>query len=105
MPKNIIRRMTIHLYQNQIHQQTEVVSLHKHNLVTGDLVEDPFKFCKNLKDVKEVFLTKEKKTISKLFEEGFDFILAKIDKRGLSNFQQILPHELLNSVRFIKNDN
>jgi hypothetical protein len=100
--EKIIRKVTFHLYKNQTHDQTQISSVYKSNRVTGELGKDPYKLCKNLKEVKEVLLTDEREVVSKIFKEGFDFILFKINKGGLSVFQQIFPNELNNSVRFIK---
>jgi len=100
--EKIIRKMTYHMYKDKVHEQTSVRGIYKHNIVTGKLGVDPFKTCKTLDDVREVFIEKEKETIQGLFNEGCDFVLAKIDKRNLTTFQQILPQDIINSVRFIK---
>jgi len=104
LKEKTLRKMTFHLYRNQIHEQTHVSSFYKYNAVTGKKVTDPFKFCKTLKEVKTIFLTSEKKRVLEFFDERFDFVLFKINKRGLSVFQQLFPHELNNSVRFILED-
>jgi len=110
MPKNIdkdkiIRKMTYHLYKDQVHEQSQVRGIYKYNQVTFEESGlDPFKLCKTMADVRAVFLKAEKKELSSIFKEGADFVLVKIDKRKLSYFQQILPHELNNSVKFIKEE-
>jgi len=98
----IIRKMTYLMFRDQIHEQTSTRGIYKHNIVTGKPGIDPFKACKSLSDVKEVFLTDELETLEGLFREGCDFLLVKINKRNLTTFQQIFPYELNNSVRFIR---
>lgn len=100
--EKVIRKVTFHLYKNQTHEQTQISSTYKKNRRTGELNRDPYKLCKTLKEVKEVLLTEEREDVSKLFKEGFDFVLFKINKGGLSVFQQIFPNEINNSVRFIR---
>lgn len=100
----ILRKVTYHLYKNKMHEQTSVRGIYKHNSVTGELGVDPFKSCKTYREIREVFLTKEKKELESLFNEGADFILVKINKRDLTTFQQILPQDLINSVKFIRGD-
>jgi len=101
----IIRKITYHLYKDQVHQQTSVRGIYKHNRVTGEDGVDPFKHCKTIKSVKEVLLTSEREELTKIFKDdeySTDFVLVKINKRNLSFFQQIFPYELNNSVRFIR---
>lgn len=110
MPKNIdkdkiIRKVTYHLYKDQVHEQSHVNGVYKYNQKTLEQTGvDPFKHCKTMREVKEVFLTSERKELTSIFAEDVDFVLVKIDKRKLNYFQQILPHELNNSVRFIKEE-
>jgi len=109
MPKNkdkILRKMTFQIYKNQKHESTQQSGIYKYNQVTGKEVADPFKKCKSLDDVKRVLIEDRPDYLKSIFseEEKPDFVLVKIDKRGLSVFQQIFPNELVNSVRFIKED-
>jgi len=101
----IIRKVTYHLYKDQVHEQTQVRGVYKYNQKTCEASGiDPFKYCKTLADVKRVLLTSEKKELVSIFKEDVDFVLVKIDKRKLNYFQQIFPNELINSVQFIKED-
>lgn len=100
----ISRRITYHLYKDRVHDQTHIRSLSKYNKITGERSIDPYRGCKSLKDIKEQILLSDKKNLSSFFKEGYDFVLVKIDKRGLSTFQQIFPNDLVNSIRFLKGD-
>lgn len=101
----VLRKITFHLYADGVHQQTHISKLYKHNKITGDKVVDPYMSCKNIKDIKENVLYYHKKELNSFFEEGFSFVLVSVNKRRLGTFQQILPTDLLNSVRFITDNN
>ncbi len=94
-------KITFQLFKGGIHTQTHICRKYKINQITGDTVEDIFKSCKSLKDIKETLLLKEKKLLLSLFKEC-DFMLFKTNKRNLSVSQQLLKSDILNSVRFIK---
>lgn len=96
-------KITFQLYNGGIHTQTHICRKYKINQVTGDPVEDIFKSCRSLKELKETLLLKEKNLLISLFKEC-DFILFKVNKRNFSVFQKILKSDILNSVRFIKGD-
>mgnify|MGYP003611288050 CR=1 FL=1 len=98
----IARKITYHLYRDCVHEQTHISSLYKFNVVTGARNLDPYQGCKSLGDVKNQILISDRKNLSHFFKEGYDFVLAKIDKRGLCTFQQIFPNDLVNSIRFLK---
>lgn len=92
------RKMTFYIFRNDFHQETGTTTF-------KDPSTDPFESCKNLKDVRDVFLTKERETLASLFEDmddmPVDFILAKINKRNLSNFICFYKKDLYNSTRFM----
>ena len=102
----IMRKITFQLYKDKKHEATHQSSLYKFNKLTGEEAIDPFKSCKTLDDVRQVLLTGKKKYLQQIFneKEKYDFVLVKINKRGLGIFQQIFPQELINSVRFIKEE-
>ena len=104
--KKILRKITFHLYKDRIHQQTQEIGIYQNNNITGEKIVDPFKTCKTLEDIRKTLITKERATLLNLFEEkiGWDFILVKVNKKGLNFFQQIFPTDLVNSIRFIKED-
>jgi len=103
-PSPFLRKITYHMYKNKVHEQTSTSSIYKVNPKTNEPGQDPFKDCKTLADVRKTFLEIEKEELESMFQEGCDFVLAKIDKRRLNTFQQIFPQDLVNSVKFIRGE-
>jgi len=101
--RKIGRKITFQLFKDKKHDASHVSSMYKYNTKTGEKIVDPYKSCKGLDDVRQVLLVHLRKELLSFFnDEGYDFVLAKINKRGMSHFQQIFPDELVNSINFIK---
>ena len=90
--------MSFEVYVDKVNQYTQKRGVYE----TG---EDNFKHCKSLKEIRDIFLTKEKDTLRDAFKidgKKADFVLAKVNKKGLATFQCFYDWELENSTRFIK---
>ena len=94
------------IFKDKKHDSTHELSIYKYNKVNGKLNIDPFASCKNLKDVRDIFLTDQKNVLLDIFKESeeYDFVLAKINKRNLGVYQQFFPQDFTASLRFIKDE-
>lgn len=96
--------ITYYLFKKGVHEETSIRRNFKYNKNNGLEIKDVFSSCKTLRDVKEKLIDSYKKEISSIFKEGYDFLLFKTNKRGLSTFQQVVPNDLVNSIHFLKDE-
>lgn len=98
MNRKLGRKVTIEIYEDNYHTQTQESTSYKTDL-KGDPIVDIFKDCKKLSDVRDVLLlTKKGRDIIKTSFSEADFILVKINKRGLSFKQMIEKYEFENCI-------